>query len=85
MHTGPREPTERGQRQNEIHEHAGTERDKQKNCKTTQFTISHGFRLKLVENEGAHKRFSIGQIESATLPSREGLLGLVDCRFRLAP
>jgi hypothetical protein len=30
--------------------------------------------LKLAENDGWHKRFSIGQIKSATFRSREGLL-----------
>jgi hypothetical protein len=66
--------TERRHRQNEVHEHAGTERDKQKNRETTQFAISHGFGLKLAENDGWHKRFSIGQTQAATFRSREGLL-----------
>jgi hypothetical protein len=44
--------------------------------------------LKLAENDGWHKRFSIGQIKSATFRSREGLLSayrLVEsaCRLQL--
>jgi len=57
MHVGG-ESTERCQRQEEIDEHAPAKGDEQKDTETSDFTISHGSRLKLAENGEAHKGFS---------------------------
>jgi hypothetical protein len=46
--------------QHEVDEQTGAKRDKQKNAETTELAISRHDRTKLVENRGAHKRFSSG-------------------------
>src|SRR5439155_4166786 len=59
--TAAAETAKSREREQEINEHSGAERDEQKNSQTTNFAISHECRLKVVESSRAHKRFSAGK------------------------